>query len=479
MHSQLVQTQDLLLKITVPKRTGRKRKRGSDDPFRHSCDAPSSSTAANPGSSGQPPAQGITEDGSLIRSMRDNPERTTIDPVGLINQTHRFRSLPDFVQSTADSPFMQKLQETILPFDFQKMKEFKLDMSKGIQTSNEIIPPPRWSQAAVPFQYAYRQNPGVSTVVDRRGNLHTENTQIAPRSKTQEVAADALQVPTGPSPDLPSISTLEPALQRSIAEAKKLLRSRPVFTRRALGNCIPGEEWRSLGLNVTKYLFQYIGYTFNGGAYQKAIIRFGFDPRAAPDHRIYQTFIFMFEPRERYRRRLDTGQRAARTRTEQELRRESHLFDGVNVSRDGKIWQVCDVTDPVLREVLATENLREKCHVEGDGWYHHGTVAKVRTIMKHKIHAALKGTQPLSDASYAKVAFSLPDLITKDNRPFARLTGEGASSDEIALVNRIRTLYHSKELADDAREDTEDENENENENADENDLEDLEDLGSD
>ena len=419
----------------------------------------------------------MTEDGSFIRSMRDNPERITIDPVGLINRTHRFRTLPDFVQSTVNSPFMQKMQETVLPFDFQKMKEFKLDMSKGIQASNEIIPPPRWSQAAVPFHYAYRQNPGVSTVVDQGGNLQTQNTQIAPRSKTQEVAVDALQIPVGPSPDLPPISTLEPALQRIIAEAKKLLRSRPVFTRRALGNCIPRDEWRNLGLNVTKYLFQYVGYTFNRGPWQKAIIRFGFDPRAAPKHRVYQTFMFMFEPRERYRRSLDTRQRPAQTRTGQELRRESHLFDGVNVSRDGKIWQVCDVTDAVLREVLATKNLREKCHVESDGWYHHGTVAKVRTIMKHKIHAALKGTHRLSDESYAKVAFSLPDMVTKDNRPFAKLTGDGASKDEIALVNRIRLLYHSKDLVDDAGGESEDENENEN--ADEHELEDILDLGSD
>ena len=406
--------------------------------------------------------------------MRDNSEQITIDPVGIIDQTHRFRTLPDYVQSTADSPFMQKMKETILPFDFQKMKEFKLDMSKGIQTCSEVIPPPRWSQAGVPFHYAYRQNPGVSTVVDTRGNLQTQNTQIAPRSRTQEVAADALQIPVGPSPDLPSVSTLEPALQRIIAEARKLLRSRPVFTRRALGNCIPRDEWRSLGTNVTKCLFQYVGYTFNRGPWQNAVIRFGFDPRAGAENRRYQTLMFMLEPRDEYRRSLDSGQRPSRTRTEQEVRRESHLFDGGNVGRDGKTWQVCDITDPVLREVLATKKLREKCHVESDGWYHQGTLAKVRTIMKHKIQAALKGTPRLSDESYAKVAFSLPDLVTKDNRPFAKLSEDGATGDEIALVNRIRLLYHAKDLEDDAREDSENED-----NADENELEDILGLGSD
>jgi len=52
-----------------------------------------------------------------------------------------------------------------------------------------------------------------------------------------------------------------------------------------------------------------------------------------------------------------------RRKTEQVVRKESHLFDGETVSKDGKIWQVCDITEPFLKDVLATVNIRKECHV--------------------------------------------------------------------------------------------------------------------
>ncbi len=52
-----------------------------------------------------------------------------------------------------------------------------------------------------------------------------------------------------------------------------------------------------------------------------------------------------------------------RRRTEQVVKKESHLFDGKTVSKDGKIWQVCDVTEPFLKDLLATANIRKECHV--------------------------------------------------------------------------------------------------------------------
>jgi len=67
------ETSDMVLKISVPKRTGRRRKRGSDDPF---CEYEDEGTNGAKG---------------LLRSLRDNPDSCTVTPVGFVEETHRFR----------------------------------------------------------------------------------------------------------------------------------------------------------------------------------------------------------------------------------------------------------------------------------------------------------------------------------------------------------------------------------------------------
>lgn len=88
---------NVLLKITVPKRTGRKRKRGSDEPYMldpsvtsqvegeesnessHSTNLRSHSRLDNPK--------------DLLRSLKDNVDKYHVEPVGSIDQTHRYRGL--------------------------------------------------------------------------------------------------------------------------------------------------------------------------------------------------------------------------------------------------------------------------------------------------------------------------------------------------------------------------------------------------
>jgi general transcription factor 3C polypeptide 5 (transcription factor C subunit 1) len=70
---------NVLLKVTVPKRTGRKRKRGSNEPFQ---DAPVETIAE---SVPRPTAK------NLLRSLRDNESKYQIKPIGKVERTHVFR----------------------------------------------------------------------------------------------------------------------------------------------------------------------------------------------------------------------------------------------------------------------------------------------------------------------------------------------------------------------------------------------------
>lgn len=79
VHSTSVPSSNVLLRVTVPKRTGRKRKRGSDEPF----------TGPEAQDASVQPRRRTAKD--LLRSLQDNPSKYTVDPVGRVERTHVFR----------------------------------------------------------------------------------------------------------------------------------------------------------------------------------------------------------------------------------------------------------------------------------------------------------------------------------------------------------------------------------------------------
>jgi len=111
-------TNNVLLKITVPKRTGRKRKRGSDEPFSGDTDTSVSNamTLASQhtivGSVGQrdPPKR-------ILRKLQDNPDRYQAEAVGIIRDSHRYRGLADFQFASSNMPFLKNVAEHLLPLN--------------------------------------------------------------------------------------------------------------------------------------------------------------------------------------------------------------------------------------------------------------------------------------------------------------------------------------------------------------------------
>ena len=286
------------------------------------------------------------------------------------------------------------------------------------------------------------------------------NTNTGPKIAVPPVPFDVDVVPQAPSPDLPAIETLTPAMQRLVNTTLSVMQDRPIFTRRALYNCMPGGDWDVVGHNAAKYICQYAGYMFSSGPWRDAFVRYGVDPRTDPGFRIYQTMIFMLESEPKDNRARLNRNKPDRTKSEQILTKESHLFDGVTVSKEGKIWQVCDISEPLLKNIFSTTNLRKECHVsnvifscrpalmrfqsERDGWYHNGTWAKAKIIMKAKIAAILDGVPP-NDAAHAKVAKEMPDIMRNNNRAATYLRSD-ATPEEIHLASMIRTtaqMYYS------------------------------------
>jgi general transcription factor 3C polypeptide 5 (transcription factor C subunit 1) len=79
-----------VLKVTVPKRTGRKRKRGTDGPWEGEIQQ------AAGGQDALASAEVLSRDRLdnprlLRRKLQDNVGTYTVEPIGVINNTHRYR----------------------------------------------------------------------------------------------------------------------------------------------------------------------------------------------------------------------------------------------------------------------------------------------------------------------------------------------------------------------------------------------------
>lgn len=92
-----VSTNNVLLKITVPKRTGLKRRKGSQGPFHEGLEnIIDSETGTKPRKLGS-----LTKHTEyLIRTMRDNPTAYQAQATGTIGRTHRFRGNPNDLAQT-------------------------------------------------------------------------------------------------------------------------------------------------------------------------------------------------------------------------------------------------------------------------------------------------------------------------------------------------------------------------------------------
>ncbi|KAH8701977.1 RNA polymerase III transcription factor IIIC subunit-domain-containing protein [Talaromyces proteolyticus] len=445
------QTNNVLLKITVPKWTGRKRKRGSDEPFADSKPTPEEIERER---------QSCT---FRRQSLRDNASKYSVEAVGAVERTHNYRSIPDFVFSTTASPFTQRFRESILSNKFEKMKQFDLSLhrpKKGETKNIDLIPPPAFSKTHIPFQYTYRQNPTVKMWHDTAGNISSINTQTPNKVLAHLVPYDIPEVPSKPREELAPVSSLDPDLRATIAAVEALFSERLAWTRRALRNHLKAPEHRS----SLRYAIGYVGYTFRSGPWRDAIVKLGHDPRTDVEFRKYQTFVFRVQARQPDVAR-DGGGSAAKRHSGVRDTVESRDFSGLDISTiptvtkdempdshlwtgkaplplDGKIWMLCDIVDPIIKNIFYPANpapdfLRKECDPLSDGWFGNGTLAKARTIIRQKINALTQQHREPGDSEYECI-LSFPDYVRDEGLEEFYLNPETATAKEMAMATEVR-----------------------------------------
>ncbi|KAL2025081.1 hypothetical protein VTK56DRAFT_83 [Thermocarpiscus australiensis] len=442
---------NVVLKVTVPRRTGRKRKRGTDGPWEGDVEQPAggSDSLASPEVLSR---DRLDTPRVIRRKLQDNVGKYTVEPVGVVNNTHRYRALADFQYALGESKFMRKFVEKVLPGDVAKLKEFALQPGIESGTNIDLIPPPSFTPMALPFGYNYAQNPYTKEVSpgpsDASGTVSEDQEYGRVVNVTSRVPAagyfiahDEHPVPSAPrrQPDMS-----DPQVAAIITEMRLAMEERPIWTRRSMWNRL-GMKFAELPKkgSLVRHCLQYVGYQFKGGPWRDALVKYGVDPRTDPKYRIYQTLIF----------KLHKTRVGSEGRSWQAVRRNeisvsnfgkawkklggdegllnTHVFNGESFSTDGKVWQVCDITDPLLARLFSEAEVQPQCDVEVSGFYHRVLWAVAKAIMKCKMLAirfgrtlsdedfnvtleAVRGLHDAGDAGGNSVSICLPDLqLTK------------------------------------------------------------------
>ncbi|KAK5134773.1 hypothetical protein LTR08_006148 [Meristemomyces frigidus] len=413
ISSKGIETNNLLLKVTLPKRTGRKRKRGSNDPF----------TVASPSR-----LHGKTiRTPELLRRLRDNENAYSIQPIGVIHETHRFRDQVDYQMHTSDFPIMTEVRDHALNPSYNSLKKLRVDLRPGTQGITEFPLPPTLTTHGQPYRYEYQQAQDVIFSLDADGNATSGNRSAGQRKRQiQPVAADALEVPQGPPSGFMPMHLNEDLMTEAVNALNELLDKRPLVTKRVAHSVIP-----TLKHYIWVEAWQRVGYMFGNGPFRDVLVKYGVDPRSDPKYRIYQ--MLTFAPTHGLK-----ANSAVRVKHEDNDISGPYTFDGTAATAVGRTWQVCDVTDPLLYDLLHTDEVRPQCDVHAWGWYYSGTIGKARVMMRDKFKRLAAGETP-PEEDYAAL-LTLPNKMTIDNIGEARLDPAHYSAHAVELCQDFRAL---------------------------------------
>ncbi|EXJ60875.1 hypothetical protein A1O7_05028 [Cladophialophora yegresii CBS 114405] len=171
-------TNNLLLRVIVPKRTGRRKKRGSSEDF-----------------SGNSPGLSSRKDVKyLLRSLNDNAQHRQLEIVGQIHSTHVWRTVPDFVYTSKGSMFLKEVCTKILPRDYPQLKQWSMPRAlASAATDTEAIPPPVFSTQSLPRNFSYHRDTSIRPA--------TRKTTTRDTAAPIEVTADQGRLDEGRPPE--------------------------------------------------------------------------------------------------------------------------------------------------------------------------------------------------------------------------------------------------------------------------------------
>ncbi|GAA5915942.1 hypothetical protein JCM8208_003672 [Rhodotorula glutinis] len=355
----------------------------------------------------------------------------SIQPVGHLQHTIRFRAMADFTftpeVSAGPDPTMD-LADALASMDIGAIRDFEFPQPKEDFPSSAFLPPPAFSRTALPQMFDLKPAAGtVAQLLDSGATRLIATTRYKSRPIKSVLFVDPA-VPKGPDDKLvKELGRSEP--QGVELKLRELLEQRPIWTRLALLNQLTHEECKVV--KADKSCLPMVAYTFGDGPWRDLLVRYGYDPRKHPDARFYQHINLRNAAN--VRTRAQPGARSAaqsnagssrwlgKAADDQALSTShlAHLFDGVHVHSKIANFQLVDVSDPLLSSLIhSTKGVLGACSADSsEGWFAHDYLEQIRQILRRKWLGALDGT-PVSDDDCA-------DLLALALSNESKLSAEG------------------------------------------------------
>ncbi|KAK0242443.1 RNA polymerase III transcription factor IIIC subunit-domain-containing protein [Armillaria nabsnona] len=372
----------------------------------------------------------------------------TTEAIGVIPKTIRFRSLADYqYQPDVEDP-MSKLRMSMSSMDVEAIRAYRfpeekadymvpanpsppsspplpppsltsdtdfemnldpqlLDVSNPVPDSNSdmrsnlrLFPPPIFSRQTIPQVYNFKANTAsiVSTTIDEETG--EEKKRLINRMRWKGYGPATIYfsdtvVPNKPPQNVEAVRAQVD--QRILKMLQDFFDDRPVWTRMSLFNQFAPGEAREI--HNSKVLLPLVCYVFQDGPWRDTLVKFSYDPRKQMDARLFQRLYFRNANHPIARPSVAT-RRQDRSATNAFLehgvdkdleRRTSHIFDGRTLTKETAAFQLCDIEDPMLKEMIQdTNDLRETCD-ERDGWYSTHIFERIKAVLRHKFFSLLDG----------------------------------------------------------------------------------------
>ncbi|EPS40267.1 hypothetical protein H072_5941 [Dactylellina haptotyla CBS 200.50] len=365
-------TRAVLVKITVPK-----------------CKGP------------RPPDSSDKDGKSIPKALKDLNGKYKAEVMGWMDHTIRFRDMADYQWNTRNSAWAKNVEENLMELDLQALKRFRMTDEISAREDTEIMRPPAFTHINYPFVYGFRQNPAIKMDTDINGETILINAGARVQTQTQYGSWNSDTVPQSSLMKPPGGPRI---LLKCLQKLNELFEQRPIWTRRGLMNNMPSELWQQL-----KWAYPHVAYYWRSGPWRDTYVKFGVDPRSSEEFAKFQVAAFKVHTMKRKKTSSENT---------------SHLFDGEKVVLDGKIWQFCDLTDPLLAELVNIDNCepRETCD-HTDGWFPNNRHSKIKWVMRRKLSNILAGKKT-NDMAFEAV-LKEPDSVVPGSQPVRRQIAEG------------------------------------------------------
>ncbi|KAJ1984803.1 tau 95 subunit of transcription factor TFIIIC [Dimargaris verticillata] len=252
----------------------------------------------------QPPPNDTLQAGTLSRSDDPDEETTKFDAhiCGFVRRTVRYRSLADFqVVSAINDPLVQ-FKRSIDVLDMEAIRKFALpNPADDSQPQSHQLFSAVFCRSNQPFAYQYRQQSGMERSYMPKFKdqplvpMITHPQSIASRNYIVVMSKDHV-VPAGPTTEI--LKQREQLSQVALDQIHKYFHEYPIHSRRSVMTRLESYlESQGLVLyrvipNEPKALLAQSAYTIQGGPFQHAWVRYGYDPRTNPSARWSQMIAY-------------------------------------------------------------------------------------------------------------------------------------------------------------------------------------------